>query len=195
MPDGTTTTTSGNTVTNVAAGKPKIGGALYIGPTTATMPTDATTALGTDFKCLGYISEDGLTNASEKESQVIKAWGGDPVVFVDNGQSDSFKFKLLEVLNLEVLKLVYGSANVTGSLSAGIAVAVKGAPENAAHALVAELVLRGAVKRIVVPFFYVTTVAEIVYRDNEAVGYDTTIAALPDSDGNTHYEYIKGAST
>ena len=53
------------------------------------------------------------------------------------------------------------------------------------------MVLKNSVaKRIVVPCASVTAVGEIVYADNKAVGYDTTISAVPDEGGDTHHEYI-----
>ena len=187
--------TTGNEVTNVAAGKPKVGGAIFAAPTTAVLPEDAVSELGSDYKCLGYISEDGLTNTSERDTTTIKAWGGDVVLVVDNGINDSFKFKLIESLNEEVLKFVYGTDNVTGTLSEGIKIAVKSVPEQIEKVLVVEMVLRGALKRIVVPRAVITGVDEIVYRDNDSIGYNTTIAALADNTGNSHYEYIQAVNS
>ena len=56
--------TTANVATNVSTGKPKVAGSIYRALRTAglTIPTDATTALASAFKCLGYISEDGLKN-------------------------------------------------------------------------------------------------------------------------------------
>ena len=38
----------------------------------------------------------------------------------------------------------------------------------------------------------ITEVGDIVYKDDDAIGYETTLSAVPDADGQTHYEYIKG---
>lgn len=37
-----------------------------------------------------------------------------------------------------------------------------------------------------------TEVGDIVYKDDDAIGYETTLSAVPDANGQTHYEYIKG---
>lgn len=183
-----------NTVTNVSAGKPKIGGAIFVAPLGTTMPTDSTTALATAFKCLGYASEDGVTNSNSPSVESIKAWGGDTVLTTSSERPDTFQFTLLEILNTDVLKLVYGSDNVSGTLATGISVTVNNDATDEV-AMVFDLIMRNNVtKRICIPHCSVTEVGDIVYTDSDAVGYETTISAIPDSTGNTHYEYIKEPS-
>lgn len=178
---------------NVSAGKPKVTGAIFIAPVGTTLPTDSTTALATAFVELGYASDAGVVNSESRETETIKAWGGDTVLKPFTGKEDTFQFTLIEALNVNALKLVYGDSNVTGDLTNGIS--IKSAAEDLDyHSFVIEMVLNGAVKRIVIPSAKVTEVGDITYADGEAIGYDTTLSAVPDAAGGTHYEYIKAVS-
>lgn len=181
------------TASNVSVGKPKVGGAIHVAPIGTTLPTTADEALDNAFKNLGYVSEDGLTNSNSPESETIKAWGGDPVLTLMTGREDTFQYTLIESLNIDALKLVYGDSNVSGTLATGITIHAK--PEALEdHVYVIDMVLRGnAVQRIVIPCGNVSAVGDITYTDGDAIGFDLTINAQSDETGATHHTYIKRA--
>ncbi|MGV3011531.1 phage tail tube protein [Streptococcus thoraltensis] len=178
---------------NVTAAKPKVGGAIYSAPLGTDLPENAIDPLNEAFKALGYVSEDGLTNEDTRESEEIKAWGGDVVETPQTSKADKFKYTLIEMLNVSVLKEVYGDDNVTGNLSTGITVK-SNSKELKPHIIIIEMVLKGGVlKRIIVPNAKVIEVGEINYKDSEVAGYETTVQALPDENEDTHIEYIQSA--
>jgi hypothetical protein len=182
-----------NVASNVSAGKPKTTGAIWVAPKGSTLPTDTATTLDAAFKCLGYCSDDGLTNSTDLESETIKAWGGDTVLTIQTSKEDRFGFTLIEILNEDVLKFVYGSTNVSGTLSTGLTVTANNADVEEV-AIVIDMIMRdNTAKRIVIPDCKISEFGDVVYSDSEAVGYETTVTCMPDSSGNTHYEYIKSA--
>jgi len=185
-----------NNANNVSTGKPKVGGSVYRAPKGTTPPTNATAALPSAFVCLGYISDDGLKNNENRSTTEIKAWGGDTVHVAQTDKSDTFTMTFLEALNPEVLKTVHGAGNVTGSLAEGLAVAVNSDMLDE-YVWAVDMIMNGVLKRVVIPAGTITNVSEVTYDDKSAVGYAATLSAMPDSEGNTHYEYFKstGGST
>ena len=178
---------------NVSAAKPKIGGAIYAAKIGTTLPTTIDEDLAAAFKSLGYISADGLTNSTNIESTKEKAWGGDTVLVIQTSKDDSFKFKLMETLNTDVIAAVYGSDNVDGTLLTGIDINVSNADVEE-MSWVVDMVLRdNTKKRVVIPAAKISAIEDIVYSDNASIGYSITIDCTPDTNGNTHYEYIKKA--
>lgn len=184
----------------VTAAKPAVAGAVYWRTSAAAaLPTNAKDAIpSTGWACLGYCSEDGLTNENEIDRETIKAWGGDTVLVVHNGLEDRFSFTLIEEMSSAVQRFLHSNSSNAGSSVSGsldgtgvsMAVAVKN-EDNADEAIAIDMVLRGGIlKRIVIPLCHISEVGEVTYADGEAVAHEVTVTCLADDDGVYHYEYF-----
>ena len=177
---------------NVTAAKPKIGGAIFRAPVGTKLPTTYSETLDTAFKDLGHVSEDGVTNANSPSGDKVRAWGGTTVLNYMEAKPDTFKMKLIESFNPEVLKSIYGDSNVTVGNDGEISLKAT-AEDPKQYAWVIDMLLKGnRAKRIVIPVASITEMEEIVYKDNEPVGYGITLSAEPGTDGTYHHEYIQG---
>lgn len=178
--------------TNVTAGKPKTTGAVFAAPAGTNLPTSVSDTLNSAFKDLGFVSEDGVTESTSMSATNIKEWGGGVVLVTQDEKSQTVKFKLIEYKNSEVQKFVNGSGNVTVSNGA-MAITVND-DDIGEQALVIDQVLRDSVPfRIVVPRGKITAIGDVVYKTNEAIGYDVTVQAIKDTSGNAMYKYMGGA--
>lgn len=102
-------------VKNIAGGTPLAAGGIYGAPIGTALPTDTAVALNAAFTPYGYVDEKGLQPSGSGDKYDGKiAWGGDTVATVLKEKSvRAWKFGLLEILNPDVNKLLYGSTNVT----------------------------------------------------------------------------------
>jgi len=184
------------TATNVTAGKPKNGGAVFMAPVGTAAPTDANAAL-TGYTDLGFLSEDGVTENVAISTESIKEWGGGVVLITQTEKTVTLKFKLIEYLNADVQKFVNGDTNVTETVAqTAQALAVKINDKEAdERVLVIDQIMRGNRPfRIVMPRAKITEMGEVTYKTNEAVGYDITVMAIKDDAGEYMYKYLGGAT-
>lgn len=182
-----------NDADNVSFGKPKSTGAVFVAPAGTTLPTTAWESLNAAFKGLGYVSEDGLVNGVETDTEEVNAWGGDLVLVGQTTFKEMFTVNLIET-NAEALKVYYGEDNVVEEGNGSITVTQTNEMLPRVS-VVFELVLTGGrIKRIVVPNAQIADRSgEITYVDGEAVAYPAVFVAYPDENGDTHKEYIATA--
>lgn len=173
---------------NVSVGKPKVAGGVWFGATSITAPTDAVTPLPSGLVSGGYVTDAGLVNSISTDTSDINAWGGDTVLTVRTTRTETFAFGFLETKE-DVLKQVFGPSNVN---VVGTDITVKHNNLDLPRQLyVFEVLMSGnKVKRIVVPNAQITEVGDVTYADGDAISYEVTLSAYPDSSGNTAYEYI-----
>ena len=114
-------------------------------------------------------------------------------MYITEGEhTDTFQFVLLEFLNSDVLKMRYGEDNVTGTLDEGVTIQVNSKTKESAIYVI-DLLLDGAVQRIVIPIGKITEYEDRSINNEDVQSVGVTITALPDTTGNKHYEYIKKA--
>lgn len=183
-----------NDAKNVVAGKPLSTGGVLIASLGTALPTTPSTAPNVAFISAGYIGEDGVTEAGERSTEKIKAWGGDIVKIVQTEHSLTYALTFIETLAAKVLQTVYGDANVTttaATASSGTIHAVKVTGEPLPRKSFVLEVKDGLAKiRIVIPDGQITEVGEITYSDEEVIGYAVTIECYPDATGVKAYKYL-----
>jgi hypothetical protein len=151
-------------------------GVVSVGPTTAAAPTTASAAL-TGFNDLGYVSDDGVTEARDRSTTALKAWqNADTVRQVVTDASITYHFVLWETKK-ETVELYYGSTvdPTTGSI------VIVPSKSGGRQSFVLDVIDGSDFIRAYIPNGEVTEVGDQVYASGEAIGYDVTITCYPSS--------------
>jgi hypothetical protein len=102
-----------STVANVLTAEPAVSGALRRAPLGTPCPTDALAVPNVAFKDLGYVGEEGFIESNKRTTTKKKAFGGSIVKVLQTDYSATIKVTLMESINADVLKAVFGDENVT----------------------------------------------------------------------------------
>lgn len=162
---------------NVLVGR---SGALYVAPSGTPLPTTASMPLNAAFVELGYVSEDGVTETPEEDTSEIRAWQGSTIVRrVTSSYEHRFSFKLIETKK-PVLELYFKGSTVQSDGGTGFKLDVK-SPTTDRRAFVLDVVDGDKVVRNVVEDGEVVERGEITYGAEDAVGYEVTLTAYPNT--------------
>ena len=170
-------------------------GYIWVAPLGTAIPTDATTELDAAFVGLGYLSEDGLTEPAAYEAgDDIVAAGGDTVAQADPTFSKTWTGTCIEALNEDLLKVAYGSANVTvkpASSTDGSITVKEQAGELEHHVIVIDEMLKGGRKRrnVMADATFLIT-GDISHVHTALVNFEFTINAYPTATQPAQTQYI-----
>lgn len=177
-----------STTANVFAAMPASTGALRYAPLGSTLPETATEALDVAFVDLGYIGEDGFTQAEARDTEKKKAFGGSTVKVLQTDYTATVQFAFLESTNADVLKAIYGEENVT---VVGDEVQVKKNKKQSPRASWVIDVIDGEGSiRTVVPIGQITEVDDITKVHTDTIMYTVTVECFEDENGDNILEYI-----
>lgn len=158
------------------------GGARYA-PTGTALPTTPSATPNVAFVDVGYISEDGISEAIDDSTTEIKAWqNADVVRRIQTDHSVQYKFAMIET-NANVLSAYYG-----GNYTAGVVQIKSGVLPHKAWVL--DFADGTNLIRIVIPDGQIVERGETKYANGEVIMYPVTIECYPDASGVKAYKYL-----
>ena len=181
---------------NVVIAKPKdIVGGIYVAPIGSTIPRTYSSTLSSDYKPLGYITEDGPSRSSENKTDPVKAWGGTKIASTREGAEATVSFNAYEYLNPNVQELIYGHDNITYDAATG-ELSINGdmdaIPPHAT--IVIDILTETAEGRIVYPDWQAKEVGEIKLSSKEPTQVEFKGDLFKGADGKHFHEYWKNSA-
>lgn len=180
---------------NVAVGKPDIAvsGGVLVAPSGTERPSTHAGPYDAAYTSVGYVSDEGVTETSERSNEDIRAWGGQKIRSVQTEFGTTVSFTLIESRNAEALKLVFGDDNV--SVANGEIVVKRNEKVLPHRQFIIDMLDGENSRHLDIGNGQVTEVGDISYVDGEAISYEVTVSCDPDDNGDTLVERIQTEDT
>lgn len=171
------------TAKNVVFSKPKATGCVWRAPEGTEVPTDATTALAEAFKCVGYISEDGVNESHGLSSETVNDYGKTTVLLIDSADEVTVDFTPIEYGNPVMHEAIYNTSNVVSAGGKLTSVTINDDAKEVCVYVFEHVLSNGTIERDVYPRAKVTGIDSLNYSAGAALGPKLTVTALVGNDG------------
>ena len=176
----------------IGVGKGNPDGYIHSAPVGTTLPATAEDALGSDWKDMGHASEDGVSEKTNFETTEVKDWAGSVVKVIQTSRTGSYDMTMIEAMNVDLLKAVYGDSNVTVS-NDNIEITINDKSLDYRAWVIDEILEDGVKQRTVIPRGKLSAIGDISHVSTDVIKIPVTITCTKDANGNSAYRYIKTA--
>ena len=173
----------------VGVGSAAATGAIWVAPKGTALPADATTALGSTFKLLGFTSDAGVQISESSSTEALRAWEGRTEVYnVRTEYTESVAFAPIQC-NEDVAKLTWGDDMVVVDGQSGTITAKHHGKTLEPVVIVIETTPRENMVKRYCGTFQLIERGEIALDATQFDGRQLTFNSIADSNGVTMYEH------
>lgn len=170
-------------------------GAVNYADTTAAMPTDAVTPLGTGFTSCGYVSEDGMSISTDYGIKQIKDWSKATIRTLLDEFTGEVTFAFVQT-DYESLCAIFGADHVTrvaATSSRGEQLTIRiGAHLAPAKAYVFNMKDGDARVRVVLPNATPTLDGDLTFVAGDPISWPVRLTCSADANGESIYILTDG---
>lgn len=174
-------------------------GAILTAAVGTTLPTSAVDTLNVAFKDSGYVTEDGVNVSPTWNTNKLHDWSGANVRTMLDSFEGQVSFSLMELLDEQSAKQVFGASNVTKTAANSVhgeqLAITMGSTLPDELSWVFKMKDGNAKALIVIPRGQVSAVDTLAFNRNNSANLPVTLDCLADSSGKSIYIYTDDGVT
>ena len=181
-------------VLQFVAVSPRAAGSIMRAPLGTALPTTSYATLPVTWLDLGYADENGLRQKENRSNTDVFVWGGALGGTIQDKYDRTMDFKLMQLMNAQVLATAYGINNVSvipATSQQGNEIAVKMNPNLLdTQSWIFDGFFNAMLVRIVIPIGRVIAIGEVDLTHKMFSNIACTMKAYPDANRNHGYMYL-----